>query len=34
VSSGVMAVLDIVFAVTLLVTDKWGFQAIAKIVLT
>jgi hypothetical protein len=27
-----MAVLDTVFAVTLLVIDQWGFRAIAKIV--
>jgi hypothetical protein len=31
-SDGVMAFLDAVFAVTLLVIDKRGFRAIAKIV--
>jgi hypothetical protein len=32
-SNGVTAFLDVVFAVTLLVIDKWGFRAIVKIVL-
>jgi hypothetical protein len=31
-SNGVMAVLDVAFAVTLPFIDKWGFRAIAKIV--
>jgi hypothetical protein len=29
-SNGVMALLDVVLAVTLLVIDKWGFRAIVK----
>jgi hypothetical protein len=31
-SSGIMAVRDVVFAVAFLVIDKWGFRAIAKMV--